>query len=306
MNQPLRVDFLRGIRMRAPGVKATRQFYETSWGLSCVAETEDALYFRGTDAEQWIYALREDDTYGIDYLHFGMSSRERIDQLYARLQAEPRVEVGDAPAEVETPGGGYGFYAVDPEGRRLRFTADVARHADAEPQTGKPRKISHVVMNATDIQASQAFYEQVLGFRASDYSADVMVFLRCTSEHHSIAFNRNTYTSINHVAFLMPSLDSFMRGIGRMRTSGRQPPAWGPGRHGPGSNTFAYFVSPSSFVIEYTSEVQEIDEATHQPKVWPRDIPEASDVWLTAGPPSPVIRAAMQGRPDPGWLGRTV
>ena len=114
------------------------------------------------------------------------------------------------------------------------------------------------------------------------------------------ALNRAPYASVNHVAFEMPSIDAFMRGIGRMKTKG-QAPAWGPGRHGPGNNPFAYFVSPSGFVIEFTSEVQQIDEATHQPMIWPRDRPDAMDVWMTAGPPTPAMRTVMQGRPDPGF-----
>jgi hypothetical protein len=150
------------------------------------------------------------------------------------------------------------------------------------------------------LEQVQAFYEHVLGFRVSDFSANQMVFLRCSSDHHAIALNRGAYPSVNHVAFEMASIDSFMRGIGRMKVKG-QAPAWGPGRHGPGNNPFAYFVSPAGFVIEFTSEVQQIDEATHEPQVWPRNVPEKMDVWMTAGPPTPAMRAVMAGRPDPGF-----
>ena len=36
---------------------------------------------------------------------------------------------------------------------------------------------------------------------------------------------------------------------------------WGPGRHGPGSNTFAYFQDPNGFVAEYTTALEEIRAA---------------------------------------------
>ena len=39
--------------------------------------------------------------------------------------------------------------------------------------------------------------------------------------------------------------------------------AWGPGRHGPGDNVFAYFVAPFGAVIEYTSEVSEVEDSHH-------------------------------------------
>ena len=38
------------------------------------------------------------------------------------------------------------------------------------------------------------------------------------------------------------------------------PPQWGPGRHGPGHNAFNYFVDPFGIVIEYTAEVEQIDD----------------------------------------------
>ncbi len=293
------VDSLRGIVMRAPGVAATTAFYLENWGLSVAAEAGGTVYFRGTGPEPFIYGLREDSTFGIDYINFGMASRARVDALYAQL-AKGGVAAGQAPRQLTTPGGGYGFMVTDPDNRQLRFVADAAMNADTADTVAKPRKASHVVLNTPQMEKVQAFYETHLGFRASDYSANQMVFLRCSTDHHAIALNRSPYPSVNHVAFEMPSIDSFMRGIGRMRVKG-QSPAWGPGRHGPGNNPFAYFVSPSGFVIEFTSEVQQIDEATHEAKVWPRDQPEAMDQWMTAGPPTPAMRAVMQGRPDPGF-----
>jgi catechol 2,3-dioxygenase-like lactoylglutathione lyase family enzyme len=295
------VDSLRGIVMRAPGVVATTQFYLENWGLTVAADADGTVYFRGTGPEPFIYGLREDTTFGIDYINFGMASRARIDALHAQL-ARGGVAVDGKPRTMTSPGGGYGFMVTDPDNRRLRFVADAALNTDTTDAIAKPRKASHVVLNTPHMERLQTFYETHLGFRTSDYSANQMVFLRCSTDHHAIAFNRSPYPSVNHVAFEMPSIDSFMRGIGRMRVKG-QSPAWGPGRHGPGNNPFAYFVSPSGFVIEFTSEVQQIDEATHEAKVWPRDVPEAMDQWMTAGPPTPAMRAVMQGRPDPGFPG---
>ena len=295
----IRVDQLRGIMMRAPGVAATRDFYIDNWGLKVAADVDGALYFRGTGTEPYIYGLREDATFGIDYINFAMSSRDRLMALHVQLKRGD-VEIVSDLAALTTPGGGFGFTIRDPDNRRLRFCSDVASNADVVDVTARPRKASHVVLNTPDMERAQAFYERHLGFRASDYSANQMVFLRCNTDHHAIAFNRSPYASVNHVAFEMPSIDSFMRGIGRMRVKG-QSPAWGPGRHGPGNNPFAYFVSPSGFVIEFTSEVQQINELTHEVQIWPRDKPESMDVWMTAGPPTPAMRTVMQGRPDPGF-----
>ncbi len=291
--------FLRGVALHAPGVKATRAFYETAWGLQTVSETGEALFFRGTGPEHWIFALREAADYGIEYIHFGVPSLDELEELHGSLCASGS-RISPEITELDTPGGGKGFELIDPEGRRLRVSSGVEPHAQGQDVTGRPRKVTHVVLNTVQMGTIEAFYEKTLGLQVSDYSGDVMSFLRCQTEHHSIAFNRSQFASLNHVAFLMPSIDSYMRGIGRMKTAGH-PIAWGPGRHGPGNNTFAYFVSPSGFVIEFTSEVDTIDPSTHQPKVWPRDKPDQSDQWLTSGPPTALMRVAMQGKPDAGW-----
>lgn len=298
MSEPIRVGHLRGIVMRAPMMTDTTDFYTEMWGLR-VAQCEDGItYLAGTGPEPFIYGLKDDDVYGIEYVHFGMDNRSDMHALHAQILGKGHAVLGE-PAAFDDAIGGYGFEMLDPDNRRLRFTTDLQMR-EAEDVHALPRKVSHVVLNSPDMDGLQAFYTDVLGFRVSDYSADMMVFLRCNSDHHSIALVRSTYPSVNHVAFEMPNLDSFMRGIGRMKQKG-QVPSWGPGRHGPGNNPFAYFVSPSGYVIEFTSELQQIDEDSHEAKVWSRTDPEAMDQWMTAGPPTPAQRAVMQGRPDPGF-----
>lgn len=298
MTDTIRVESLRGIMMRGPGITATLPFYEDMWGLRLAHKEDGLALLRGTGPEAYLYGLKDGPVFGIEYIHFAMRDRASMDALFAQVVARGASVVG-RPAPFDDWVGGYGFELIDPDNRRLRFRAEARRH-DEEPEWAKPRKVSHVVLNSADMEGVQQFYTDVLGFRVSDYSADQMVFLRCNTDHHSIALVRNAYASVNHVAFEMPTINEFMRGIGRMKQKGHVP-TWGPGRHGPGNNPFAYFVSPSGFCIEFTSELQQIDEATHEAQVWSRHDPEAMDRWMTAGPPTPAQRAVMQGRPDPGF-----
>lgn len=300
MSDPIRTGFLRGIVMRAPNITETSNFYTNTWGLQEAGSAEGISYLCGTGAEPFIYGLKDGTSYGIEYIHFGMNNRADMDALFQQVTSKGATTSGK-PTNFDDLIGGYGFELLDPENRRLRFSCDLKMREDnIEDVPAYPRKISHVVLNSKDFEDVQAFYCDVLGFRVSDYSADVMVFMRCNSDHHSIGLNRANYPSVNHVAFEMPDVDSFMRGIGRLKQNG-QATGWGPGRHGPGDNPFAYYVSPSGFVIEYTSELQQIDEESHVAKVWSRTDPMSMDQWMTAGPPTPAMRAVMQGRPDPGF-----
>lgn len=297
MSQHL-VGALRGIVMRAPGITATKGFYTDNWGLTLAAEEDGTVWLRSTGSDPFTYALKDAPVYGIEYVDFAMDDRAQVERLHAHATAQGAEVLGE-PARFDDWPGGWGFEILDPDARRLRFRAEARKLAPA-PDWARPRKVSHVVLNSADMDGVQDWYCRVLGFRVSDYSADQMVFLRCASDHHSIALVRGHYPSVNHVAFELPSIDEFMRSIGRMKQKGIVP-TWGPGRHGPGNNPFAYYVSPSGFVIEFTSELQQIDEATHEAQVWPRDVPEKMDQWMTAGPPTAAQRAVMQGRPDPGF-----
>ena len=267
MTEDLRLDHLRGIVMRAPGITATTSFYTEQWGLH-VAQAEDGItYLRGTGEQPFIYGLKDDATYGIEYIHFGMPDRAGVDGLYRQLDARG-ADLRGAPGAFDGPFGGYGFEVADPDNRRLRITADVPLRG-ADVVHAYPRKISHVVLNTPDMEGGQRWYEEMLGFRPSDYSADQMVFLRIGSDHHAIALVRAQYPSVNHVAFEMPGIDSFMRGIGRMKQKG-QVPSWGPGRHGPGNNLFAMVRDPDGNRLEFSAELEVFadDDPT---RTWPHE-----------------------------------
>ena len=70
---------------------------------------------------------------------------------------------------------------------------------------------------------------------------------------------------------------------------------WGPGRHGPGDNAFNYFVGPFDVVIEYTAEVEQIDDSYQagQPGDWTWP-PGRVDQWGISAPPSPRLKEAQK------------
>ncbi len=294
------VTRLRGLGLSGPGLTESEAFYTECWGLETVHKDDGAVYLRGSGPEHHILSLHDRETRGIVRIELAVPDEARLRDMHDRLVADG-TPIAQPIGPNETPGGGTGFGVVDPDNRLLRISAGVEHYPDAPDRPAAPRKISHVVLNTAQLETCLAFYESALGFRVSDWSEDQMVFIRCNTDHHSIAFNRAEHASLNHIAFEMPSLDDQMRGIGRLK-SHKVPVAWGIGRHGPGNNVFSYFRDPNDFVIEYTSEVEQIDEATHEPQVWKR-VPHLMDRWGTAGPPSPEIRKSMAGRPDPGYQG---
>lgn len=294
---------LRSVALRTTALGESASFYSEVWGLEVVEADRDLVWLRGTGTEHHILALVDAEANGLDRISFAVSTPAEIDEAARRLEARG-IPIISGPAPLDQVAGGYGLRFVDPEGRLVELSCDTfaVRPADPDGMPATPRKIAHVVLNTVDIDAACRFYTSVLGMRISDWSEHQMAFLRCNADHHVIAFNQAQWTSINHVAYEMSSIDHMMRGVGRLRHNGRLP-LWGPGRHGPGNNTFSYFADPAGLVCEYTSEVEQVVEDAWMCRVW-RRTPELSDLWGTAGAPTPETREHFAGVPDPGYFGR--
>ena len=65
------------------------------------------------------------------------------------------------------------------------------------------------------------------------------------------------------MAFELPDLDGLMGASGRMKMNG-YPIEWGVGRHsGPGNNVYSFFVDPNGIATEYTTDMEQVDDATY-------------------------------------------
>ena len=286
-----RVAGLRGVDLGVTDVAAHARFYADVWKLAVVAERNGSVYLRGSGAYHHILALHPRPQPALLCVNLAAADRDAVDRLHAQI-AQMGVAALRPPAPVDEPGGGYAFSFADPEGRVLRVIAGDQRHTDAAVVPDRPHKITHVVFNTPRQEETAAFWSDAIGFRVSDRS--LLTFIRCSSDHHSIAFHPGERASLHHIAFEMADLDSVMRGAGRMRDAG-YPIEWGPGRHGPGNNVFAYFVGPDDFVIEYTAEIEQVTDATpvRTPKDWTYP-PGRTDLWGATPPPSERMKAAQK------------
>lgn len=289
---------LRHVALRTSRFEESVDFYSGPWGLEVVERSESAAYLRASGPEHHVLELHASPQNGLDHICFAAATPREVDECAEWVAAEG-AHILERPGRIERPGGGYGFRFTDFENRVLEVNAEVFAVPERPDGNPVPRKVAHIVLNTTDIDAATASYTRLLGLRVSDWSEHKMVFLRSNADHHVVAFNRAEWAAPNHVAYEVSSLDAFMRSIGRLKVAGHET-SWGPGRHGPGDNAFAYYVDPAGLVPEVTAEVLQIDEDNWMPRVWQRT-PELSDLFRTAGPPTPHMRKHMGGVADPGW-----
>ena len=288
-----RVCALRSVALNVPDLAAAEHFYTSIWHLEVAARTDGAIYLRGTGADHHLVALHQ-AAGDAQIRHVTLRARDAaaLDAVaHAAVQAGGRVLQAQAP--VTEPGGGVAVTVADPDGRIFQLVHGDAQHTDAHESKDKPIRLAHAVLNSHHVEDTRGFMEQVFDFSLSDRTR-IMAFMRCNSDHHSIALGDTDNDALNHIAFLMPDLDSVMRGAGRMKDAGYAT-EWGPGRHGPGDNAFNYFVGPFDVVIEYTAEVQQIDDsyAAGQPTDWTWP-PGRVDQWGISAPPSARLKEAQK------------
>ena len=248
-----------------------------------------------TANEHHIVTLRERPKAGMLGVHFAANDKAAVNALHAKAKAFGAKVLGDPADLPRSAGGGYGFRFRTPEGHVLNISSDVAQHPNLVSDRSKPIKLSHVVLNSATIEEQTKFFIDLLGFKLAN-STDMMDFIRCCADHHSIAFARGAAPRSITWPTRSRSIDGLMRGAGRLKAHGFNI-EWGVGRHGPGDNVFSYFVEPNGFVVEYTAEVEQIDEAVytaHDPKYW-REFPMRPCRWGMAGHPSNRLKAAFGG-----------
>jgi catechol 2,3-dioxygenase-like lactoylglutathione lyase family enzyme len=163
----------------------------------------------------------------------------------------------------------YGFETAN---EPMRYSRDI-----------KVLGLGHVLLTVKDTQRSHDFYTDVLGFRLSDWvliDENIrLCFLRCNERHHSVAFapcQPGKSPRLQHVMLEVASLDDVMRSYHFLRLH-KAPIGMGPGRHPNCHTVHVYAQTPGGFAVEFGWGHRRLDDATHQPIVYPPGTPV--DIW---------------------------
>ena len=282
-------------RSNVPDLARARASTPTS-GTHVARAAPTRVYLRGTGADHHLLALHPGARAAIRDVTCAPQRRRRWTTSLEAAPAAGGTVRRAARAPIDEPGGGSGVTVRDPDGRRAAVRARrCAPCRSADEAADRPIRLAHAVLNSHDVAAAQRFMEHALGFTLVDRTR-IMAFMNCNRDHHSIALGDADNDCLNHIAFVMPDLESVMRGGGRMHDAGFAI-EWGPGRHGPGNNAFNYFVGPFGVVIEYTAEVEQVDESylAGGPDDWKWPAGRV-DHWGISPPPSAALKEAQRSR----------
>ena len=287
---------LASISLEVTDLQRSTNFYTEVWGMAQLGEEPGRRFFRCVEGAPVALSLRQSTGARFESLTLLAQDAAAVHSLHARVASDPAVRVLAAPGVLTgEPGNDYGVVFEGPQG--LRIVIAVASAPPPLAQAADPTRplcLTHVVLNTADMPQLSAFFTDVLGLRLSDRT-DRMDFLRCGTDHHTVALAHGSALSLNHAAFEMRDIDSLMYGAGRLLDHGYVV-EWGLGRHGPGNNVFSYFIDPDGFAVEYTTEMEQVGEdyETHFAEYWSA-FPRRPCRWGVARKPSEPMMRAMAG-----------
>jgi catechol 2,3-dioxygenase-like lactoylglutathione lyase family enzyme len=300
------ITHLRHVDLAVPDFATQRNFYTDLWGLTEVASEAGLSYLAAEgSAEPYIVRVRDSAEKRIDLIAFGAANSADVDALAERL-ASNDVQLISEPAPLETYAGGYGFRFFDNEGRTVEVSSGVETRTarTIEAKESIPVSLSHVVLNSATPQDTVAWYLRNLHVALSDQlvfpdGSDLMWFLRCNPLHHSLAIVAAPHAALHHLSFEMRGIEENLFGTGRLLRAGVER-IWGPGKHLAGDNMYNYFLDPSGNTMEYTTNLEIVDEATWEPGIHNIANPNVADQWGTANAFGPDLAIKSHNDVDKG------
>jgi catechol 2,3-dioxygenase-like lactoylglutathione lyase family enzyme len=284
---------INSITIGVPDVEATADFYR-DFGLG---ETAPGVFETADGGEQM--RLVQTPLRRLVELNVGADNPDDVDRVASQLAAldvgVQRTEEGLAAVD---PGTGVRVLvevsprveqaAVPPTpyngpGRTERAGRAPKLSPDGRPVGAKPRKLGHVVIGTTEVDASRRFFMEGIGFKLSDEIKDVAYFMRCSEDHHNLFLQKTPVQFLHHTSWQVDDVDDIGMGAQALLQKDPARHVWGFGRHHIGSNFFWYFRDPAGNFCEYYSDMDIIpDDQVWKPEVW-----EGMPALYAWGPPPP-------------------
>lgn len=254
-------------------------------GLRETARTADTVYLTSNDRHHQLRLTRGDR-------HECLAVSLDVDTLDAWTALRDRVaDAGFEPVEIDDPYVAREFRFAVPNGPVLGV-CHGAQGGETERYSAlggaRPRKLGHVTCATPDPRGVDRVLTEVLGLRLSDrlplgdHADGELAWYRCNTDHHGIGVTPGD-PGVHHYAWELAGFADFGEAGDHLLTVDKRF-IWGPGRHGPGENHFAYYTDLDGSMIELYSDMQQIvDEDSYRRPVWP-DVESSANIW---GPPPP-------------------
>ena len=207
------------------------------------------------------------------YAGFACQDREALSLLKKNLQAKDVRVIEDNGSLFDREN----FAVLDPDKNKIYFGL---ANKKKEPLSNLHAPLQHITFSSKNVEAFTEFYNQILGFKISDKVRNnngqlTTCFLRSNQEHHTLACFLSKNTGLDHHSYeagTWERIKDWCDHFGKEKIE----LFWGPGRHGPGNNLFAFIEDNDKNKIEISAELEIVHDRSI--KVWPHE-PRTLNLW---------------------------
>ena len=172
------------------------------------------------------------------------------------------------------------FHILDCDGNKIYF--GLAKNKN-DQNSNLYGPLQHIPFTSANLDNFVDFYVNKLGFKISDKVINkegklTTCFMRSNQEHHTVACFLSDKSGLDHYSFEAGTWEWIKNWCDHFSKQNIQL-IWGPGRHGPGNNLFAFIEDLDGNKIEISAELEVIHD--RQIKKWPHE-PKTLNLWGNA------------------------
>jgi catechol 2,3-dioxygenase-like lactoylglutathione lyase family enzyme len=236
-------------------------------GLRVTKRNDNVVWLssNGRAAELVLVGANEDSfhTIGLEAL-----TTEAVAEVASRVEAAGCRIVAETPS-LDCMDAGVSF--VTPQG--LRFEVHTPTRDDMyNPRYATvgvgPRRLDHLNLISPDPAATRRQLTEICGLGMSERMVnDALSRMYGGNRQHHILGVVKGDVGVHHYSFEFPEFAMYCE-LGDILDRHDREILWGPGRHRPGDNTYAYYYDPSGCIVECSGPMSQVaDDAHFTPRV---------------------------------------
>ena len=219
----------------------------------------------------------------LHHIAFEVDTDAELAALAARL-SQSGVELTLATRDGDTELGDTLWFS-DPDGNRIEISVTPEESLSMPPAGSEgrrtrlhPHALQHLALRTMNLEEMVEFYTEALGFDISDWLLRESVWLRCSSDHHTLILMQGK-ADVDHVGYSIPAGSELLAWADYLSRQQRAI-LWGPGRHGAGNDLFLRFADADGGHVELSAELQQYydRDVTTPPRLW-HTRPSALNLW---------------------------
>ena len=236
------------------GLHVTRDAGDTVW-LSC----------NGRQAE---LVLHRSDENAVRSIGFDAMSEAAVAEAASRVEAAGCRLVSEAPS-LDCCVTGMTF--ATPQGHLIEVHSPIADDTYGRRHTSgglNLLRLDHVNLTSPEPAATRSQFERIMGLRLSERMVDDgLSWMRGGNRLHHICGIVRGETGLHHYSWEIAEFSEYCR-LGDILDKKDKQIVWGPGRHRPGDNTYAYYVDACGAMVECAGGMAFIhDDDRYEPNV---------------------------------------